>query len=405
MCPSFYCAFVDAYRGIVEHLGCNFNDVAVLMGTFSKSFASTGGYIASDKQTIKLLKYNCYYYIYGTPMLPAYAGCNVLGDDDSPVIPVLIYNTVKMEVILINYLKGRIAFVVVKFPGCPVNACRIRFCISAKIIPKTNTVFHFAPSGDLIHHVNKIDIEMLKQLPKNPRKMLPLGESTLDISICNKLLKLSGIEISSYDIHNFSNDDEEIKQQINNTMTFGCGSCGQRNFYGTTIEQLLLENQLVKYFCTLESVLHSYSNNTLTSTVTLYSKANDVLLVDEKCKNDKVVVIVDDTLGISDIGSGLRGPVEHLGILINEVYILCGSLETSFKNIQIIGGDTTPYVLLNTNGNNSKLRQYLLENGYCTVLQQHLIGDWCTNDYVRLCINNQLTNGQLFDFVNVFEQY
>ena len=34
-------------RGIVEKLGCSFDDVDILMGNFSKSFSSKGGYLAS----------------------------------------------------------------------------------------------------------------------------------------------------------------------------------------------------------------------------------------------------------------------------------------------------------------------------------------------------------------------
>ena len=120
-------------RGIVEHLGCSFDDIDILMGTFSKSFASAGGYIASDKNTIALLKNNSYSYVYGNPMSPVAAqqiiscleiiqlpegkrkiaqlkknsidlrtrfidaGCHVLGDLESPVIPVMIYHPAKIK--------------------------------------------------------------------------------------------------------------------------------------------------------------------------------------------------------------------------------------------------------------------------------------------------------------------
>jgi len=36
-------------RGVCEYWGVDFADVDVLMGTFTKSFASVGGYIASTK--------------------------------------------------------------------------------------------------------------------------------------------------------------------------------------------------------------------------------------------------------------------------------------------------------------------------------------------------------------------
>ena len=36
-------------RGAVDYFGCNPKDVDVLMGTFTKSFGSAGGYIAGSK--------------------------------------------------------------------------------------------------------------------------------------------------------------------------------------------------------------------------------------------------------------------------------------------------------------------------------------------------------------------
>lgn len=36
-------------RGIVDYFGANANDIDVLMGTFTKSFGSAGGYIAGKR--------------------------------------------------------------------------------------------------------------------------------------------------------------------------------------------------------------------------------------------------------------------------------------------------------------------------------------------------------------------
>ena len=36
-------------RGVVDYWGCNPRDVDVMMGTFTKSFGSAGGYIAGSK--------------------------------------------------------------------------------------------------------------------------------------------------------------------------------------------------------------------------------------------------------------------------------------------------------------------------------------------------------------------
>ena len=42
-------------RGVLDYFDCNPRDVDVLMGTFTKSFGSAGGYIAGSKQvTIRI---------------------------------------------------------------------------------------------------------------------------------------------------------------------------------------------------------------------------------------------------------------------------------------------------------------------------------------------------------------
>ena len=46
-------------RGVVDYFGLDYRDVDILMGTFTKSFGSAGGYIAGNKvrsfMIIKLL--------------------------------------------------------------------------------------------------------------------------------------------------------------------------------------------------------------------------------------------------------------------------------------------------------------------------------------------------------------
>ena len=42
-------AIGDNGRGVVDYFGLDPHDVDVRMGTFSKSFGSTGGYIAGEK--------------------------------------------------------------------------------------------------------------------------------------------------------------------------------------------------------------------------------------------------------------------------------------------------------------------------------------------------------------------
>jgi 7-keto-8-aminopelargonate synthetase-like enzyme len=39
-------------RGVVDYFGLNPSDIDILMGTFTKSFGSAGGYIAGNKQVL-----------------------------------------------------------------------------------------------------------------------------------------------------------------------------------------------------------------------------------------------------------------------------------------------------------------------------------------------------------------
>jgi len=57
-------------RGVCDHFGVS-NDVDLIMGTFSKSFASLGGFIASDKEMTNYLRHNARTYIFSASCTPA----------------------------------------------------------------------------------------------------------------------------------------------------------------------------------------------------------------------------------------------------------------------------------------------------------------------------------------------
>lgn len=62
--------FGDHGRGVCNHFGVT-DDVDLIMGTFSKSFASLGGFIAGDKETINFLRHNSRSYIFSASATPA----------------------------------------------------------------------------------------------------------------------------------------------------------------------------------------------------------------------------------------------------------------------------------------------------------------------------------------------
>ncbi|KAL5724459.1 serine C-palmitoyltransferase [Ranunculus cassubicifolius] len=158
-------------RGVCELLGVDTADVDIMMGTFTKSFGSCGGYIAGSKELIEYLKYNCPAHLYATSISPPAAqqilsaiqvilgedgscrgaqklarirensnffrselqkmGFEVLGDNDSPVMPIMLYNPAKIPAFSRECLRQNVAVVTVAFPATPLLLARARICISA----------------------------------------------------------------------------------------------------------------------------------------------------------------------------------------------------------------------------------------------------------------------------------
>eukprot|EP00887_Chlorella_sp_A99_P007416 scaffold2.g7416.t1 len=158
-------------RGVCEQAGVDPADVDIMMGTFTKSFGSCGGYIAGDARLIAHLRAHCPAHLYATAMSPPAAeqvvsalrvvagldgtgrgaakiaalhdnsnyvrarllqmGLNVLGDWDSPVMPVMVFNPAKLASASRTFLARGVAVVVVGFPATPLLTARMRICVSA----------------------------------------------------------------------------------------------------------------------------------------------------------------------------------------------------------------------------------------------------------------------------------
>lgn len=158
-------------RGICEYMKVKPDDVDILMGTFTKSFGAVGGYIASSKAMIQSLKTCSAGSVYSASISPPACqqiisaidiitgedgtdlgqtklktlrdnsnffrekmkemGCHVLGDTDSPIVPVMLYNPAKIPAFSRFCLERNLAVVVVGFPAAPLLLSRARFCISA----------------------------------------------------------------------------------------------------------------------------------------------------------------------------------------------------------------------------------------------------------------------------------
>lgn len=158
-------------KGVCDFYGVDPADVDILMGTFTKSFGSIGGYIAGSKELISYLKQTSFANTYATSMSAGCAqmvlsaldvitdvdgsgdgarrvkalkdnsnyfrrrlreeGFRIMGDSDSPIIPLLLYHPAKIALFSRECLKRHIATVVVGFPAVPLLASRTRFCMSA----------------------------------------------------------------------------------------------------------------------------------------------------------------------------------------------------------------------------------------------------------------------------------
>ena len=62
--------FGEEGRGVCDHFGL-IDEVDIIMGTFSKSLASIGGFVAADADTINYLRHTCRTYIFSASNTPA----------------------------------------------------------------------------------------------------------------------------------------------------------------------------------------------------------------------------------------------------------------------------------------------------------------------------------------------
>ena len=150
-------------RGVCHHFGLE-NEVDLIMGTFSKSLASIGGFIASDKDTINYLRHTCRTYIFSASDTPAATAAALealhiiqqeperiehlwkvtnyalkrfreegfeIGDTESPIIPLYVRDVDKM------FLVTKLAFDAGVFinpvipPACAPQDTLVRFALMA----------------------------------------------------------------------------------------------------------------------------------------------------------------------------------------------------------------------------------------------------------------------------------
>lgn len=158
-------------RGVMDYFNCDPKDIDILMGTYTKSFGSAGGYIAGSKELISYLREHSFASKDAWAMSPPLAtqiisvlrilmgkdgtnegqrrietlarntryfrmrlrqiGVIIHGNEDSPVVPILVYLYSNIAYIVRTLIKEKIATVGVGYPATPLYEGRIRICLSA----------------------------------------------------------------------------------------------------------------------------------------------------------------------------------------------------------------------------------------------------------------------------------
>ncbi len=150
-------------RGVCHHFGLA-DEIDIIMGTFSKSLASIGGFVAADKDIINWLRHNSRSYIFQASNTPAataaamtslhiikseperqkhlweitnyalkrFRDCGFeIGDTESPIIPLYIRDTNKtFEVTQLAFEEGVFINPVVP-PACAPQDTLVRFALMA----------------------------------------------------------------------------------------------------------------------------------------------------------------------------------------------------------------------------------------------------------------------------------
>ncbi|MBR6320987.1 MAG: aminotransferase class I/II-fold pyridoxal phosphate-dependent enzyme [Prevotella sp.] len=150
-------------RGVCDHFGLT-DDVDLIMGTFSKSLASIGGFIASDSDTINYLRHTCRTYIFSASNTPAATAAAMealhiiqkeperierlwtvtryalkrfreegfeIGDTESPIIPLYVRDVEKTFLVTALAFNAGVFINPVIPPACAPQDTLVRYALMA----------------------------------------------------------------------------------------------------------------------------------------------------------------------------------------------------------------------------------------------------------------------------------
>ena len=150
-------------RGVCDHFGLT-DEVDLIMGTFSKSLASIGGFIAGDDDTINFLRHTCRTYIFSASDTPAATAAALealhivrseperiealwkvtkyalkrfkeegfeIGDTESPIIPLYVRDVEKTFIVTARAFDSGVFINPVIPPACAPQDTLVRFALMA----------------------------------------------------------------------------------------------------------------------------------------------------------------------------------------------------------------------------------------------------------------------------------
>lgn len=346
-------------RGVTELLGVPTKEVDVMMGTFTKSFGSAGGYVAASKEVIAQLRRVAPGSVFAGAMAPPCAaqalqalrvisgeeggdtgarklaairensnyfrdelsrrGFKVLGDVDSPIVPVMLHHPWKLAAFSRRCLDRGIAVVVVGNPAVPILYERVRFCISAAhTIPQlAEAITEITAVGQelgVLYETGKPTAELealaemdrtyadwLRNAPLMPRsetKALSWSPEPLCPPAPAEQSFLASLESACATAeqvptsHDFRLMDplgyaasplEAALVATEQTMDhYGFGACGPRGFYGGSLPHLEVEAALAEFLGMEAAITYSAGVTTVSSVIPALVQTGDRVIVDSE---------------------------------------------------------------------------------------------------------------------------
>jgi serine palmitoyltransferase len=321
-------ALGETGKGICQHLNEDPCCVDFLMGTFTKSFASIGGYVTfQDKKLGERVEalYRKRFVKEVVPLHPACArqildviewlskggqynikklrknsiylrkklkgiGCEILGMEDSPVIPIMIREVHHVESINRMFLKCGFAVVSVGYPATPLlEGCRLRFCVSATHTTNDLDVL-VEVMDEAMEFFNMLRMPIHPDETSNQDKLVKelqqtSGKTEEQILISPREFPLVEEKVDRYRMQPWI--EKPLGERAVKVLRLrGCGSCGPRGFYGTMDLHLELEKKLATFYEREDAAMYAHAQCVASSVIPH--------LVDALGGPDKVIIAIPE---------------------------------------------------------------------------------------------------------------